>query len=210
VAEHVERLGADVVCLQEVEEEMLAAIAARLPGHEVHHAPKRGRRDGVATLTRLPVRQRQVVTFLDGTGHVALLAALEDGDRLLGVASAHVKWDPPGARLGVYQARELVTAVERFSPACDGWVLAGDFNAAPESELVEAMLARGWRDAYAHDPGASTCNANQVPRRIDFLFHTASLVAVPEPIPAIAPETPLPSDEQPSDHLAIAARFDWR
>ncbi len=210
IAEHVAGLDADVICLQEVEPEALAAIAARLPDREAHQAGKRGRRDAVAIVTRRPALAEQTLVFLDGTGHVALLVAVEEEGRRLGVACTHVKWDPPGARIGVDQAEELMRAVAKAAPACDGWILAGDFNAAPDSELVSRVLAQGWRDAYAGLPAAHTCNSSQVPKRIDYLFHTASLVATPRPLPAIAPDTPLPSPQQPSDHLAIAARLEWR
>jgi hypothetical protein len=65
---------------------------------------------------------------------------------------------------------------------------------------------------YAHrDLGEIfTCNVNQQARMIDYLVHSRSLRAE-----AIAPvkidnQTILPSAEQPSDHVAILAKFSWQ
>lgn len=210
LATHLANLAADVYCLQEVEPAALAAFRAALPGHEAHYAQKTAKPDGVATLTRLAALHRAVVRYDDGTGHVALLVVVEYDGRPLGVATTHVKWAPPGARLhvGVYQAEALLDALDRDAPGCDGWIVCGDFNAPPGSALVARVLARGWCDAYA-DRGGPTANANGVPKRIDFLFHSPSLVATPDALPAITATTPLPSATQPSDHLALGAAFAW-
>jgi endonuclease/exonuclease/phosphatase family metal-dependent hydrolase len=208
VAERVAGLAADVVCLQEVEPPMLGAIAATLAEHRAEHEGKRGKPDGVATLSRHPVLERHVVEASDGTGHVALLVVLDFDGHRLGIANSHVKWDPPGARVGVAQVEALLDAVAQLP--CDGWILAGDYNADPQSPLAELVRGRGWRDAYANAGSAFTCNSSQVPKRIDFLFHDARLVAEPEPLPGIDSSTALPSAVEPSDHLPIVAGFRFR
>jgi endonuclease/exonuclease/phosphatase family metal-dependent hydrolase len=111
--------------------------------------------------------------------------------------------------VGVGQAEALLDAIDRFRPACDGWVVCGDLNARPDSKLVKRILARGLRDGYAGLGEAFTCNANGEAKRIDFLFHTASLSAVPLPLRTIDDVTVLPSAEEPSDHLAIGAAVSW-
>ena len=45
---------------------------------------------------------------------------------------------------------------------------------------------------------------------IDYLFYSAKLQSDPEKITPIDARTVLPSAEQPSDHVAIVARFDWK
>jgi hypothetical protein len=54
-------------------------------------------------------------------------------------------------------------------------------------------------------PRAFTCNPNGRAKRIDYLLHTADLRANPWPVPAITDTTPLPSDNEASEHLLIAA-----
>jgi endonuclease/exonuclease/phosphatase family metal-dependent hydrolase len=148
------------------------------------------------------------VVYADGTGHVALFVVVEHEGRFLGIANTHVKWDPPGASVGVAQADALLDAIAQFEPACAGWVVCGDFNAAPDSTLWRRVRGRGFCDSY-EGLGGSTCNANAVPKRIDFIFHTPSLAATPVALRAIASETALPSADEPSDHLAITAALGW-
>ncbi len=106
------------------------------------------------------------------------------------------------------QIRELLDARAGLAPGCSSWIICGDLNATPESQVVELLHESGFRDAYADHPQAGTSNANRKSRRIDFLFHSSELVAGPADLPAIGNDTPLPSDEHPSDHLAIGARID--
>jgi endonuclease/exonuclease/phosphatase family metal-dependent hydrolase len=203
VAAHVAALDADVVCLQEVEPAMQAAIAARLPGHAVEAEAKRGKPDAVATFVRRPIAARAALAFPDGTGHVALLVVVDHGGRRVGVANTHVKWDPPGAAVGLAQVEALLDWLAGFE--LDAAIVAGDFNAAPDSPHYARVRARGFGDAG----DGATCNSSQVPKRIDFLFHSPALYASAAPLAPLAPDTPLPSETQPSDHLAVAADFSF-
>ena len=65
---------------------------------------------------------------------------------------------------------------------------------------------RSFADAYASAP-QPTCNPHRRATRIDYIFVTAGLDAVAEPVPAIEGDTPLPSATEPSDHLPITARL---
>src|SRR5262245_20302521 len=65
---HVESLGADLVCLQEVENEVFAALNQRLKllGYEGHYEKKgRGRPDGCATFFRTSVFTQLQLLRLD-------------------------------------------------------------------------------------------------------------------------------------------------
>jgi hypothetical protein len=44
---------------------------------------------------------------------------------------------------------------------------------------------------------------------VDYLLHTQALAARPLDPTVIDEQTPLPSDREPSDHLAVTAWFDW-
>ncbi len=83
--------------------------------------------------------------------------------------------------------------------------MCGDFNATVDSEVLAELLRRDLRDAYAGVEDAFTCNAKARRKRIDFILHDTAFTSTPAPIKAIENETPLPSEHEPSDHLAIAA-----
>jgi CCR4-NOT transcription complex subunit 6 len=204
---------AAVVCLQEVEPALVGALEATFGArYAVCFAPKRGRPDGVAMLVRreLDLAGTRELVFADGrgaedSGHVALIAEIEG----VTVATTHLRWDPPGTprelRWAVAQADELA-ALARGPGAC---VVCGDLNLADDDPVLASLAAAGLCDAYAAAP-SPTANANGRAKRIDYLLYTPSLSAIPAPLPAIDDTTPLPSAEEPSDHLAIAARFTWR
>jgi mRNA deadenylase 3'-5' endonuclease subunit Ccr4 len=204
--ERIASFDADVLCFQEVEGPLFAAIQARLDGFEGHYEKKAGDKpDGCAVFAKGGVRSRRSLTYRGDSGHVALIVELDFAGRRLGIATTHFKWGPPAASVGIDQATQLL---DELPPGLDGWIIGGDFNANPESALAAEFRRRGFVDAYA-DIGGHTCNSNGVAKRIDYLFHSATLRSAPRPVPAITGETPLPSASEPSDHLALAATFAW-
>ena len=91
IVEQVVTFKAEVVCLQEVEPALVAALKAR--GLTVHYARKRGRPDGCAIVSTLPAGDLRTVTFSDGaparadSGHVALFATIAD----MTIATTHLR-----------------------------------------------------------------------------------------------------------------------
>jgi endonuclease/exonuclease/phosphatase family metal-dependent hydrolase len=204
LASRVGALAAEIVCLQEVEADVLARLAAALPAHEVRWLPKPGRADGVAIATRVPIVAEHRLAYPDETGRVALMVVVLLERRRLGVVSTHLKLD---AAIGLSQAEALLEALG--SVACDGWVVCGDLNATPGSAIVERLVAGGLADAHA-GRGAYTSNFAGGPSRIDYVLHTAAVAS--EPLverPSITPESVLPSLDEPSDHLPVVARVGW-
>ena len=200
---------ADVIALQEVEAPVLSAIGAALAGYRGRFLQKgAGRPDGCATFIRTPLDRFIELRYSDGTGHVALIAAIELDGRPLAIANTHVRWSPPetppAEHHGVRQLGELVA---RRGPL--PWVICGDLNAGPDSAAIKSVLAAGFRDAYADRPDAYTCNSNGVVKRIDFILATPELATTALPPPPITAETPLPSTAEPSDHLPIAVDLAW-
>ncbi|MBI3723384.1 endonuclease/exonuclease/phosphatase family protein [bacterium] len=218
---HVERLEADLLCLQEVEEPLFAALTARLGplGYGLELALKGGGKpDGCALLyrkTAFSLRSSFALRYRDGggdepvSGHVALVAILEHAGRALGVAGTHLKWDPPttapGEKRGLRQAAELLDRIER-ERECRTWIVAGDLNVAPGSDVFRLLVSRGFEEPFQET--AFTCNSNGKRKKIDHVFHTPDLRASPGPLPALEDDTPLPSPEQPSDHLALRVKFE--
>jgi mRNA deadenylase 3'-5' endonuclease subunit Ccr4 len=224
-------LDADVACLQEVETAALDAIAEELVprGYLAHFAQKTRKPDGCAIFVRaaaLSVQREEIVRFADGggdgadSGHIALVLVLErsvvGGDtphakELLGIATTHLKWDPPGTprdqQRSLRQAAQLIDVIRGRSARCPSWIVCGDLNAPDTADALRALADSGLEDLYGDRPDASTCNSNGKAKRIDYLLHTRDLSTRPGELPSIDDLTPLPSSTEPSDHLPIVGWF---
>jgi endonuclease/exonuclease/phosphatase family metal-dependent hydrolase len=226
LVEHLVRLRADLVCLQEVEDTTFSVLMQRLSGLGFSGTlSRKGRNkpDGCATFFRKSVFklvQDVRYAYQDAepgqapSGHVAQFLVLRVGERLLGVANTHLKWDPPGTpraqQAGYRQLEQLLGALGRVTPACSGWIITGDLNAAAESDVVALLQASGFAFTHAGQPGAATCNSNGRAKLIDFIFIDRALESTPTPLPRVDDETPLPGPDQPSDHVAVRARVSFR
>lgn len=223
---HVEALGADILCLQEVEPDVFTALTDRLGslGYAGYFEQKgRNRPDGCATFVRtetFAVRRTHRLEYRDReagaeahSGHVALLLTLERDTRSLGVANTHIRWMAPNApsaeQVGFRQVAELIETCRDFEPPCENWTMCGDFNYPPDSEAVRVMRDAGYAFAHADRPHVRSAVANGRAKLIDYLFHTAGLRVRAIDPPAVSDDTKLPSPEQPSDHLALVAEFEW-
>jgi mRNA deadenylase 3'-5' endonuclease subunit Ccr4 len=220
---HVAALEADVLCLQEVERDVFAALEEHLrpQGYAGVFAGKaQGRPDGCATFFRTAV-----FTFIEATrveyrdapdaradsGHVAQLVRLQHARRTLGVANTHLKWDPPAtprdAQYGYRQATQLLAECD--ARAATAWIVCGDLNATPGSDVVTALRAAGLQFTHQDEAQAHTCNSNATAKTIDYLFYSPALRSTPAVLPVVGDHTPLPGRDQPSDHIAVSARFEW-
>lgn len=224
LARHVATLDADVLCLQEVDAGIFAAVEAALAprGYDGHYARKDSDKpDGCAAFLRRDSAElvdTSRLAFADGhggeaaSGHIAQVIRLAIDGRRLGIANTHLKWSrsdiPPHEQPPMRQVAELLrlTAAERN---CDGWILCGDFNMTPETAVIAAVRQAGFIAAHHGLAPGHTCNPNGRAKTIDYLFHSPDLHATPAALPVIDDATPLPSPEQPSDHLALLASFSW-
>lgn len=214
-------LRADVLCLQEVEAARFEALQTALQplGHEGRLLLKTGRPDGCATFVRAPLRllASRELRYPDGlaeqgeAGHVALLLVLEHEGRRLGVANTHLRWAAPdlpsSEHIGVRQAGFLREALAQ-EPGVEAWVVCGDLNAAPGSDVLSVLTGCGLVDPWGQGPAPPTCVANARARRIDYVLHAASLRARPWPVPPLEDATLLPAREEPSDHVPIGVSFE--
>jgi mRNA deadenylase 3'-5' endonuclease subunit Ccr4 len=220
----VQGLAVDILCLQEVEANVFAALAAGLSslGYTGSYARKGGHRpDGCATFFRrdrftLAIDRR--IAFADGegradSGHIAQILLFEDQGKRLAVLNTHLKWDPPDTprerQWGYRQISQTIDVLRPEAVSTTGQIVCGDFNVVPQSDVVEALLRAGFDYAHRDCPGVRTCDSNGQPKLIDYLFYCGSLRSRPFLPAPIDEQTPLPSPEQPSDHLPLIAQFDW-
>jgi len=222
---HLVKLDCDLLCLQEVERTAFAAIEAHLVplGYRGFYFQKGGHRpDGCATFYRKAMFDLKVVAGLEyadarqgsgPSGHIAQLLSLDSEAGRVGIANTHLKWDPPGRprgeQYGYRQATQLLQKRDKQVPGCAAWIICGDFNTSPDSEVIAMIERAGFK--FTHDglTDAYSANANGRVRLIDYLFYSEALRAEPLPLPSIDKQTALPGPNQPSDHLALAARFTW-
>lgn len=209
-------LAPDVVCLQEVEAIAWPGLEAALAAEGwrgVFAGKGAGRPDGCATLWRdgaLRFAVHEVLHYDDGepgadpSGHLALIATFQSAAGPARIANTHLRWQAATAtaeaHIGFRQARELIARSSGAAPAPFAFVACGDFNAPPESGIASLFRSLGFVDAYETAP-QPTCNPHRRATRIDYIFATTGLRTVPETIPTIDGETPLPSSTEPSDHL---------
>ena len=211
-------LDVDVLCLQEVEVGAHAAIAERLgAAYTGVYAQRRGRPDGASLFVRHPqVRlERHEATHYAAHAkdddNVALFGHLRVGERRLIVVSTHLQWcrddTPPDQHIGRAQLIELLDRKEQDADAT--WILAGDFNATAQSPVIRAATDRGMALGAARQRPWDTCNANNRPRKLDYLLYSAGhLDPRPGILPPLRGDTPMPSLVEPSDHLPL--RIDFR
>ena len=226
LVERVGALQADILCLQEVEPRIHAALGARLGvlGYGAQYGGKNGARpDGCALFFRqeaFALIDSRLLAYSDGggdsadSGNVALIARFRSARAVIGVVNTQLTWDPPGTPLesqrGYRQARQLLLECEKIAHSAKTWILAGDFNATPGSETVSMIDRAGFRYAHQNRAGVYTCNFNSQAKMIDYLFHSSTLASEPQAISFIDDRTVLPSAEEPSDHVAIVAQFEWK
>ena len=192
-------------------------------GYRGELAKKGGRKpDGCALFFRtemfflhesVRIEYRDAMDGQPNSGHVVQVAVLKQGNRALGIANTHLKWDQPSAfaekQYGYRQIIQLLGECEARTSACKAWIVCGDLNAEPSSDVIVAMRKAGFEFAHHAYKEASTSNANGKAKTIDYLFHSAAFQSRPEPLPVIDDHTPLPRLGQPSDHVAVVARFEW-
>ncbi len=221
----VEYLLSDLICLQEVEPDTLRDLVLRLEplGYEGHYLRKSGGKpDGCATFFKRSTFALGGISkhyYRDGgatgsdSGHVGLVLRLEKDGRNLAVANTHLKWDPRGTvvadQVGYRQITELLDQLGKMDLESRAWIICGDFNVTPDSDVVQLLLDHDLDYAHRGRTSVNTCNANNRAKLIDYMFYSAVFVPQPLDPPRIRDDTPLPSKEEPSDHLALQARFNW-
>ncbi len=208
VGDYLESTGADVVLLQEVDEnasrsggvDQAAALGARL-GMTAHFAPFmdfQGGRYGLAILARPRVVDAEVVALPAGTREPrsAMVVTLEVDGVPLRVANAHLDWLADDERR-VAQARALLEALLVDSGGEPGApcpvILGGDLNDVPESPTL--ALLQGWTAFRRVGPDGPTFPADAPDRTIDH-FLIAPVGAFPGAHASVLDE-PLISDHRP-------------
>jgi endonuclease/exonuclease/phosphatase family metal-dependent hydrolase len=189
-AEEIVRQEADLVLLQEVPWTFRvrdgARLLARQTGFNYLYLRAQGNRrailfdDGVAILSRFPLENPASVELLPREGffepRVALYAVAVTPFGRLPLVVTHLAGSDPAVNRGQAAALQEFVASQTAGPA----IVAGDFNATPDSPQITS-LTREWIDAYAAahpgEPGLTCCiddlrapPSEPLEERIDYVF----------------------------------------
>lgn len=223
VAAVVRESGADIVLLQELDVRTQRsggvdqpAVLARLTdlysvfGKSLDY---QGGDYGIAILSRWPVamsttRRLPVAPPQERAGgsyepRTALMATFALPGRHLTVVNTHI--DPSGDdRWRLQEIRTIIAMADSLTRAGSTFLVGGDFNSTPESEVQVRVRGGSLRDAWAECGRGDglTYPADSSVKRIDYLFLTGSLHCTE----ATVPKT------QTSDHrpLFVKVRLDGR
>jgi endonuclease/exonuclease/phosphatase family metal-dependent hydrolase len=217
IAVLIEKSGADVVGLQEVDrhwdvrsnwEDQPAWFAKRLKMHYEYAAnldlpplnPGEPRRQyGTLMLSKYPIKHftnTLLPLYPTGEQRGLAVASIKVRGVDLRFANTHLTSNNNAERLE--QAQKVV---ELLGTSKAPTLLVGDLNAvatAPEIKTLTAVLADTWPEIGV-GPG-NTIEADHPTKRIDFQLHSPQL----RPISASVPVTPA------SDHLPVVASFSLR
>jgi endonuclease/exonuclease/phosphatase family metal-dependent hydrolase len=235
MGEQLAALAPDLVVLQEVfvapgvGVDTADSLATALAMDSLH-APARAKprpheggavdsSSGLAVMTRLSVDRYERLSLPpdpDGGERVALIARMRWNGLALAVVNLHLTYEPDAHDRRCEQVREIVRALRAGEPT-DAVVLAGDFNAEPESDplrwLREASgfsVVNAWEAAggpqptMTEPPGSTTLGARcvdhimllQPPRRAVLEFAAAGRV-----LDRVDPHSGI----LPSDHAGLRA-----
>jgi mRNA deadenylase 3'-5' endonuclease subunit Ccr4 len=213
--------NADIICLQEVECDVLALLDKELEEYNyksIFVKKGMGRPDGVATYFK-----KGAVAFLGAnalyfkdqhhfkqfpSGHAALLVYLQFENTIIGVINTHIRWDDPlhegDKHVGYRQMQELTHWIQRDQKA-EEWLICGDFNSDFDTPVINFLFDLGLTDVFGKTK-EWTINIGGL-GRVDYFFHSRGLIANPHPVMPIDQKTILPNKEHPSDHAFIVADF---
>ena len=108
LVQYIAAFDAHIICLQEVEPHVLAALRLRLSlaGYGLQYGRKNAcRPDGCAIFyqqANFDLVDARVMAYADAdgasadSGYVALIARFRGVDGVIGVVNTHLTWDPPG------------------------------------------------------------------------------------------------------------------
>lgn len=158
---------------------------------------------GTAILSRWPITSSRLVILPAGMDDSAVLARYEARGALIArldhpsgairVVNTHLDASRNDS-IRIQQANALVILANAQQDS-GLTILGGDFNAEPDSRVIDLLRQNGWRDVFARcgkDSGLSF-PADKPVKRIDYLFARSGIACAAASVP----------DTQASDHRPV-------
>lgn len=222
IAGELRDMGADVIALQEVNDRSLQTFGRDQAGYiadklNMHCAYATAHADGWivkkqgnAILSRWPIAEKKMIELTKAQGgherRIAVFARVMIPGYENGVWCCSTHTEAGSAELREASNPKFLLALQKLKGPT---ILAGDFNASPESKAMTDLLAqsreigRGLTDAFAvvgNGPGG-TSSAPEGNSRIDYILST------PELMPTNCHS---PRDVNESDHFPVIATLEPR
>lgn len=203
----IRELGADILCVQEVEPSFYRTLQDHLSStHDSIFAAHPKRPDGAAIFYAKTMTAHQSGTFF-AEGINVPFVELQTPDGPMMVTSLHLKWQrndtPTSEHLGRRQLLHVISTLKKKTE--HPIFLAGDFNAISQSCVIQAAQREGFHINCRAQRPWDTTNINHKRRKLDYILsNTHKWTPKPCRLPRLEKTTPMPSPTHGSDHLALS------
>lgn len=208
-------LNPDIICLQEVNRETFEEFKQVLPEYEgalgIKEANSLRVTDGVCTFCKKSKFKNisQSCVFCEGSSKCGKLAirpaiftelTLKNDDKVT-VVNTKLRYSRVvNTNDGVWNHLHfLLGKIPR-----EKVLFMGDFNRTPDHFLIKDILNVGLQDVLASENRATcfgkTCKKT---KRVDYIFASKDLITSPLSCSLLTDDQPIPSQEEPSDHIPI-------
>lgn len=213
--------NAQVIALCEVVPGMYTRILAQpwVRSYAVSHAPATPHLApfGQVILSKLPMSGAHIIEL--ASRRKAIAVTLEAGDRTLGVVAIHLSSDKSDDAVARREAQLGGVLAHLAATPRDAWIIAGDFNASPETfapRLAAARAIDAWEVVRPSEPGftfdavantlAAATSSTGRSTRLDRIL-TIDLAATATRLIGTEPGR---TGHPPSDHYGVLAELSFR
>jgi endonuclease/exonuclease/phosphatase family metal-dependent hydrolase len=184
ITRFIKNSNADIICLQEVKdndsERDTIGLLEKL-GYNYAFASTlqtwdgRKYKQGPAVFSKFTIKNSKTYMLSEENVRVAVRADINVGDQTLHVFSTHlIHTHQKPSEIQEEQARNLIELIPNESS-----ILAGDFNATPESEAIKLLNSVFVDTDKTSSPtwsvykaGCELCSLNKITIRLDYIFTT--------------------------------------
>lgn len=219
----------DFICLQEVDRPDFFDKHLRSEGYDGVFVKKtNNENEGIAVywnVKRFIADHYDIIQFgriyKDDQSQVACFVHMSDMSNhkvkfIVGTTHLKAKDNPVSQHIRIMQCQALAKYLEPHIQNNDmSVILTGDMNDIPTSQPLRILRETGLRSAYMYDDTiVTTCKKRSsdtiTKRMIDYIFYYGSHLQFQDvdKLPSTFPDIGLPSEDEPSDHLALTAVFE--
>ena len=226
IVKHILRDRPDFICLQEVDRPDFFDIHLKAEGYDGVFVPKVNSKEGLAiywNVGRFVPERQDIISYgkhyKDDQSQVACFMHMHNATNykskfIIGTTHLKAKANPVSEHIRMMQCRVLAKYVNEHTTGKyhqTPFIMTGDMNDTPTSQPIRIIRETGLHSAYMFDKDiVTTCKKrgpDMTKRMIDYIWYYNIDMESADMLPTQFPDIGLPSDDQPSDHLALSATF---